>query len=406
MSKKPRTILFAAVVFLLLVLIVCVFWFGRSTVPASPQTVLDSNFAVEEAEAPNEPEHPPLAEEVIENVPIAGDVPMPTDDRNRFVEQLLDKGLPIQPNLRKVAKQHIKDKALKELIEGLGEPWTSSTPCIGVARDDTSILWLTYSFESNLRVKKIILEARKNPELVGPVICEDLLKRARNWPDTAEAYLGKHHKKGGDGYVVSQDGKTMGNQAFAKYCQDQYAIPADLFILSNIDYEKGLEALVDFAYWKYTVGMKFEMTADGPLGHYQVDPKGRHAGRPARSQLNDDMLFYAVAMYLENNTDPKYQETRDALQKILDGRDAFKKVTTDAPDALWPHHHPVLASAGVDTAAEPKMTLWLANLDIVEARQLWNSRMMSVFIPLVQARQSSTPQDPNNQRYFLYEMNF
>jgi hypothetical protein len=389
MSQKQKLRLLLLVVLALPAFVACVHWLVGSHNKPPSEAVHDSDSALAQAQAVgDDPQSIDLVDMAAGNDTITDAVP--TDDRSAFVQQLLEKGLALEPNPRKVAKKFVRDLSVEELIGELGHAWTSSTPFCGIARNETSIAWLRYSLMSNLRVKRVILEGRKNPERVGSLVCTDLMRRTNQWQDTVQAYEDAYHEKGSLRYLVGDNGKKVASGAFEKYCQDKYAIPADIFILMNIDYSKGLDTLVDFADWMFSVPKRMVQTPDGPYTYWQLDTRGPYGGKPVRKRLNGDMVFYAVAMYLQNNADPKYQSAREALEKVLKGKPACTEDTTDTPEALWPADDALIMAAGVDNSAEPKMTLLLPNLEIIEDKDRWFFDTRTVCYGLIEAHNSQT----------------
>jgi hypothetical protein len=372
MTQNRKSRLLLAGIFVLVTIAVFIFWLGSlDTTPSS-----DSNLAVATAQTPNDPQ----SIDLIEVVAVA-DVEtneMPLDDRSAFVEQLLEKGLPLKPNVRRVEQQSIEDKSAEQLIEEFGHLWTSSAGPPNISRNETSIVWLNNSLLANLRVKKLILEGRKNPEWVGSLLSQDLMRRTRQWGDTVEAYEKAYREKGSLGLAVSNDGEEMGSSAFKKYLQDKYAIPAEMFILMNINYEKALEAFAEYADWRYSVPKKIVMTPEGPRTHWTLQRRGPYGSKPIRDRLNNDMLLYATATLLQNNTDPKYQKVRERLGEILKDRPICTQEITDTPEALWPEGHPLLVATEMNTPSEDKMNILVPNLDLIENNQLWKRKISAL----------------------------
>lgn len=279
----------------------------------------------------------------------------------------LDVNLPAQDKLRKIAELRIKDKSLEELVSEIGaDPWLAHDVFSNLGAYPTSLFGLSSSFEHNLRLKLLIQLGRHDPEMIGSIISSDLKKRASNWFDTVDACERAYHEDGQAGYVVDHTGKVSGSSAFHKYCQDQYGMPADMFVLMNIDYDKSLDALIDYAYWRYKVEVEIVDSpyGPGPMVKYIDPPRPPYGGQSYTERLNHDMLFYAAAYYLTKSNNPKYEEARNHLEKFLDGRPLYKEITTDAPEALWPQDHPFLGLYNVDSSSEPKMTLCMPNLQL------------------------------------------
>ena len=179
--------------------------------------------------------------EDIENLPIPG--------RGQMVAQLIEADLPLEPNYHRVTKQGLSDKSLEELVEGLGDPWASHPPEMdSISPDWGSISALTASLPLNLRAIRIIEIGRQDPERVGSLVAADLARRLGEFPETycrlQEARLRRPGKT--IGVLYGHDGTVAGSTEARRYLEDQYAISAAMWILVNLRYTKGIEAIADY----------------------------------------------------------------------------------------------------------------------------------------------------------------
>jgi hypothetical protein len=312
-----------------------------------------------------------------------------------------DVNLPGQDKLRKIAELRIGDKSLEELVSGIGaDPWLAHDVFSNLRAYPASLFGLSSSFEHNLRLKTLIQLGRHDPETIGSIISSDLKKRASNWFDTVDAYERAYHEDGQAGYVVDHTGKVSGSSAFQRYCQDQYGIPAGMFVLMNIDYDKSLDALIDYAYWRYKVEVEIIDSPYGPAVKEIEAPRPPYGGQGYTERLNHDMLFYAAAYCLTKGNDPKYEEARRRLERFLDGRPLYKEVTTDAPEALWPQDHPFLGMYNVDSSSEPKMTLYMPNQNLFRQVTDWYFGGVGTITALVNAEYPDAHlSDSSRERY-------
>jgi len=305
--------------------------------------------------APNDPQSL-VPSEVLTYI---GELELPQDDRVRLVDELLEAGLPIQPTFRSTVKQQIKDKPVEQMVKEIGDQW--AIPSCGIAPEAANIAWLLQTFEGNLRVKQLIQEGRKDPERVGSMVSTDMLSRMTQWYDTCQAKQREYYERGSSGAVFGHDGTKGGSPAFIKWLEDGYAIPAEVFVLMNIDYSKALDTLAELVYRIAKCGVKRYVGPDGKI--WEHEELGRTHFAP-RQQFNNDIVYYAAAALLQHNNDGKYASLRAHLEKQLADKPAYVEIVTDSPDALWPEGGiPFTEYAGIDTSSEPRMNLRMPNPD-------------------------------------------
>jgi len=327
MTRKQRSTTVFVFGLILVAVSVYLFWPkppGRTPI-AEPLQNTPSQVEAAVA-APNAP----LSLEPPEGVTPTGELDFPPEDRVRLVDELMEAGLPIEPPDRKVVKQRIKDKSVEQLVERIGDQWAIPHTG-GIAPDKTNIVWLAHTFEGNLLVKRLILEGRKDPERVGAMVSADMIKRMSEWFDTCKAYEKEYADRGSAGAAFGHDGTTVGSPAFVKWLEDGYAIPAEAFVLGNIDYSKGLDALAELAYRIHRCGVTQYVGPDGKIWAYEELGKTYFA---PREQFSNDIVYYAAAGLLQHTTDEKYLPLRTILENELAGKNAYVEIVTDSPDAL------------------------------------------------------------------------
>ncbi|HUT31109.1 MAG TPA: hypothetical protein VMX13_15045 [Sedimentisphaerales bacterium] len=356
MTRKQRRTTVLVVGLIVVAVSVYLLW---PTPPAPTPTPEPPENTASPAHAPVEAANAPLSLEPVAGLTRTGELDLPPEDRVRLVDELIEARLPIEPPDRKVVKQRIKDKSVEQLVERIGDQWAIPHTG-GIAPDKTNIVWLAHTFEGNLLVKRLILEGRKDPERVGAMVSADMIKRMSEWFDTCKAYEKEYADRGSAGAAFGHDGTTVGSSAFIKRREDGYAIPAEVFVLMNIDYSKGLDALAELTYRIAKCGIKQEVGPDGKIRTYRDFLWTRL--QPGE-QFSNDIVYFAAAALIERSTDQKHERLRAQLQRWLtDQPPIYTEIVTDSPEALWPQGGiPFTDYAGIDTSSEPRMTLRMPN---------------------------------------------
>jgi hypothetical protein len=358
MTRKQRRTTVLVVGLILVAVSIYLLWPkppARTPIAEPPEnTVSRVDAAVPAANAP--PSLEPVA-----GLTDTGELDFPPEDRVRLVHELMEAGLPIEPPYRSVVKQRIKDKSVEQLVKRIGDQL--AIPISSIAPDRTNIVWLAHTFKGNLLVKQLILEGRKDPERVGAMVSADMIKRMSEWFDTCQAHEKEYAERGSAGAAFGHDGTTVGSSAFIKKLEDGYAIPAEVFVLMNIDYSKGLDTLAELAYRIRKCGLKQEVGPDGKIRTYRDFLWTRL--QPAE-QFSNDIVYFAAAALIERSTDQKHERLRAQLQRWLtDQPPIYTEIVTDSPEALWPQGGiPFTDYAGIDTSSEPRMTLRMPNFEL------------------------------------------
>jgi len=349
---KKTLVLFATI---LVIVTLYIFWLSRIT--HSPITNLSHDNTLLVSPVISAPNDLQISQPTAIS-PNTASLELPQDDRVKLVGQLMDKGLPIQPPFRRIVKQRIKDKSLEQLVKGIGDQW--AIPICGIAPEAANPAWLLNTFEGNILVKQLIQQGRKDPERVGAMIASDMNERMSQWYETCQAKR-LEALNGSAGAAFGHDGTTVGSSAHIKWLEDGYAIPAEAFVLMNIDYSKGLDALAELAYRIAECGVTRYVGPDGTIWKHMV--LGLNYHNPAQ-QFSNEVVYYAAATLLQHNTDEKYAQFREYIQEQLAGKPAHVEIITDSPDALWPEDGiPLTEYAGIDTSSEPKMMMRMPNED-------------------------------------------
>jgi len=242
--------------------------------------------------------------------------------REKMVAQLIEAGLPIQPNVQRVTQELFANQSLEELVLGLGDPWAAGVFSFsGATMRWSEVGSLKHYLPKNLRVIRLIEEGRKDPQNVGSLVAADLRRRIAEFPETflafEEARLRTPDKT--LGIAVAHDGETIGSEEFRKYEEDRYAISAAMWILVNIDFKKGIDAIADFG----------SLVQDDTQLKYSDEVKSvaeewnspKNLREMVKRGLCADMAVYAMAVLLHDDASEEFEMERGHLKTALKGID-------------------------------------------------------------------------------------
>ena len=267
-------------------------------------------------------------------------------DHTELIKQLEDANLPLQPNAYKVKQEFMKGKTVEQLIEDLGEIWSASlsTSIGGIAPRWNDISALAAYLPANPRVIRIIEEGRRNPDKVGSLVAANLEERIKRLP---EVWLRYCEDTADDddhslGYLVGNDGTVIGSESYKQWQEDCYSIHAAMWILNNIDYDKGINSILSFG-----------LLLENPNRHF-TSPKMPGWNMDMCQHLCPEMAIYVVDSFLKDNQDPSYNKEREAFSAILGDLNlsgGTKRVK--GSNALYPTDHMAEKVIGIDMSSEP-----------------------------------------------------
>lgn len=267
-------------------------------------------------------------------------------DRTELIKQLEDANLPLQPNPYRVKQEFMKGKTVEQLIEDLGEIWSASlsTSIGGIPPDWDNIDALAAYLPDNPRVIRIIEEGRRNPDKVGSLVAANLEKRIKRLPDVWLRFCedtadNPDHSLG---FGVANDGTVIGSDSARRWEEDCYSIPAEMWILYNIHYNKGIDSILAF-------GSLMEHP-----DRYFTSPKMPGWNMDMFGRLCPEMTIYIVDSFLKDNQYPAYDKERKAFSAIIgDLKLSAGTKRVKGSYALYPTDHIAEKVLGIDMSSEP-----------------------------------------------------
>ena len=251
----------------------------------------------------------------------------------RTALERLERGLPPVPPVRASLRKFVRDVPDEELVARIGDVGQAvGEGTGGVMPNWSNVAWLAMSMRQNLGVLEVIQRGRKRPGAIVPLVQAKLRESVDEWPGARDAYKEIVETDGPQGLLYSHDeGETTGNGAYRRVLELQYAVPASLFVLVNIDDAGARDAIRRVATAGIMKGIK---------------PGQSRGPRNVRRQLNKEMTIFAAAVVEPS----KYSRDRFAVE-----------VEVHSPDATTSSADPVNYAARLDTSAEPRMRLWAPN---------------------------------------------
>jgi hypothetical protein len=274
----------------------------------------------------------------------------PITARDAGIIHRLEQGLPIETNSRRAVKEQLAKEDVPTLVRNTGGIWGALEAAPGgIYPNYESVAWLSHALPSNLRVKQIIQEARRDPNRVGKLVVDDLLARTSQWKETRHQYK-EEVARGGGGFVMDEKGLPTGSTIGRKYSEDQYAMPAHVFILANIDYPDASTAVSAFA--KQALGP--------PSNGFQT------LKSTGFDRVNLDLLVFYAAVKLSDEKVPENTEVANWLTSTFGKKLPFYESMVDAPQALWGDSNPLVIAGQIDISKEPRMKLILPDVKAIE----------------------------------------
>ena len=264
-----------------------------------------------------------------------------------MIDQLLSKGLPVSPPLHRATKDQLAGKSIEELIKDVGNQWSATAVHFGGRFNWASIHALTSCLPKNVRVIRIIEEGRRDPGKVGALLAADLRRRIREFPETYRRFREATDKTadGSLGFAMGHDGAAIGSNAARKFEEDRYAISAAMWILVNIEYAKGVDAIAEFGFLLEHPNRRIWAERD-----------------MVRTYLCPGIAVYAGAMLLREDTSPKFAGARQAFAAVLkDMEVSGGRETVNGSHALYPTGHLGLAMTRIDTSSQPTLQVDVPN---------------------------------------------
>jgi hypothetical protein len=259
-------------------------------------------------------------------------------------------GLPVEANPHRVVRTRVGGEDLATMVRNTGETWAvSQSLSFDAFVDAKSTEVLTRSFARNIRIKRLIELGLSNPE-VGTHIARDLFARIESWEKTVMDFR-EADNQGKGGFAVADDGTRKGETASITFYEDQYAIPAQFFILANL----GRQEVLPLAAQLFD-RVKFVLLPD-KFGNYPETNVRLH------ERLNLEIAYWAAVVVFPENNDERYAAVKKTILSKWSRDVICENESVPGSDALWNDNDIAVVTGRIDISSEPTVKLKVPALE-------------------------------------------